>query len=311
MSPLLFERTGSYLLAMLRALVFCLCASGLVAALLIASPSPNTPGELGLVLFWTVPFAIGLALASPAAMALFSRFPRFFSYGLAMVLGVVAGFLWGSCVFSVFINPYLFGTFSIPIGFVWGVGGISGLVAIAGIGSRAKRGNLLIEIAVVGAICLAVGLGSDSFVIWLLGEREVDMVWIKWRPGSEALVLDSRLQNYLTEDEQARLLAMNLGGRLEWQRTALRGRGPSSRMVIVMQHQLDEPVELPLPAERGVIYIQEQEGWRMDPSDAPTVRKTLRLEIDPGFPNTTLAVLKEPGGTSGFTAMSWGGPPPP
>src|SRR5713226_3090172 len=107
-----------YLLAMIRAGSICFAASGVVATLMHFQPVYYVPGELASVIFWTVPFAIGVSFFSFIALLLFSLLPRFVTYPLAIGLGVISGFLWATVLYTLFLNPY-FGTFLIPVAWVW------------------------------------------------------------------------------------------------------------------------------------------------------------------------------------------------
>ncbi len=300
--PSIEERTRFLAMVLLRAGLFSLGASVLVGALLIARSRVNATGDVIPFLFWTVLFALGIVVVSIPATRLFSRLPtRLLSYPLAIVLGTFVSFAFG-VVASLF---WIFGGFSFPVGFAWMAGGISGLVAVAGVGSRAQKGNLLLESVLAGLVCFGLAFNSDAFIVRLFDERQIDIVWVKWKPGPEQLVLDKRLMDYLTDEEQTHLLTMNLGGHLIWKGTGGEGqRGPKSRMVIVMQQQLKEPIKLLLP-ERWVIYVQEQNGWRKEPPGAPTVRKTLGLEIDTNSPQVTRFVWEYPGGISHFGGFDW------
>lgn len=284
----------------IRAGLFSLGASVLVGALLMTRSGVNSTSDVVPFTFWTVLFAWVMALISPLAIPVFSRLPRLLSYPLAVILGVLASFCYGVGV-SLFL---IFGTFSFPVGFAWTAGGIGGLVAVAGVGSRARTGNFLLELVLVGVVCLSLAFGGDAFVIAISGDRHLEIVWVKWKPGTEPAVLEKRLTDYLTEEEVTHLRAMNLSGSLIWKGTGSEGRGQRSRVVLIMQHQLGSSIELPLP-ERWVIYVQEQNGWRKEPPDAVTVRKTLGLEIDPGSPQRTQLVWREPFGTSRFGGFDW------
>jgi hypothetical protein len=81
----------------------------------------------------------------------------------------------------------------------------------------------------------------------------------------------------------------------------------SKRILIVMQSQLKEPVELKQPNGGNVIYIQNDDGWKMYPSDTPTLERTIRLwadEKDPAW--ATLYSIELANGTrQGGTLFTW------
>ncbi len=271
----------------------------------MARAGVNSVADVAPFAFWTLLFAVGMVLISYLAIPIFYRLPRLLGYPLAVILGILVSFCYGVGVWPVLF----FGTFSFPVGFAWLAGGISGLVAVAGIRSHTRKDNLLFELVLVGVVSLSLAFGGDAVVIALTGDRDLKIVWVKWKPGTEPAVLEKRLTDYLTEEEISRLRSMGLSGRLIWQGTSGRGRGPSSRIVLIMQNQLESPIELPLP-ERWVIYVQEQNGWRKEPPDAFTVSKTLGLEVDADAPQLTRFVWKEPVGTSIFGGFDWSGTDP-
>jgi len=287
------------------AAALCLSSAALTAALMLGQPGLNTPGELGIILFWTTPLAIASGLAVGLAAPLISRIGGCLRYTLAPVIGATAGFIWGAVVLTAFLSPF-FGTFSIPVGLVWVVAGITGFLPIAAGGSRRAAGGWLMLAGTAGVISLIVGLTGDRLLASLYQERTVDTVWIRWFPGSQPLDFDPRLQEELTQQERNRLLEIGVTGRLDWQGSDRLERGPESRLVILMQLPVAEPIDLALPAGEPVIYIQRADGsWLIDPPDAPLMDRSIRLAPDPDKLQDTGAFLKVPGGTVMFGGINW------
>ncbi len=239
-----------------------------------------------------------MALAVPFVVRLlFSRLPPPVTYLLAIPLGIFGAYLWERTVYLFFINPF-YGTFSIPVFFVWLAGGVSSMIAIAGLGSRRQRAVLWLEVVLVGAVALGIGVGSDDIVNWAFEARQIQIVWVRWHRGTQPLELDRRLPKHLTAEEVQRLRRLGLTGHLEWRATVREGQGPPSRVVIVAHRMIEGEVELRLPAEESVIYIQQEDGtWQMEPPDAPLLRRTITLGPIPVFPTTISAFIKVPGGT--------------
>jgi hypothetical protein len=52
-----------------------------------------------------------------------------------------------------------------------------------------------------------------------------------------------------------------------------------------MQRPVTDVVELKEPDATSVVYVQGDHGWRMFPADAPTLKRTIRLEPVPYDPN--------------------------
>jgi len=288
-----------------RAAILCLGSAALTATLMLAQPAPNTPGELGIILFWTLPLAISIGFATAVAPLRLFHISGCLRYTLAPLIGAAVGLLWSVLLFSTFLAPY-FGTFSIPVGLVWIVAGSGGLLPLAGDGFPAGKGSFLLALVIATLLSLGVGLGGDRLLIVAYEERTVDTVWIRWYPGPQPLELDPRLAGELTIEERGRLNEMDLTGHLDWQLSSTQERGPQSRMVILMQVPVAEPMDLALPAREPVIYIQQADGsWIIDPPDALLMDRSIRLAPDPGRPQDTAAFLKVPGGTVMFGGINW------
>jgi hypothetical protein len=300
-----------YLLLMLRAGLFCLSASILTTILLERQNEAGFPGELPMIIFWSIPFAISIALAALVLGLFISPLSRIASYPLAILVGMAGGYLWERTVYLLFVNP-MFGSFSIPVFFTWVAGGIAGLVSIAGLGSRAGKGNNIFEIFLAIFFVVLIGMESNDLVEMIYQSRQVNIVWIKWAPSPGGLILGPHVQDELTVDELVRIKAMKLKGFLEWKETSNLEKGPISRMVIILQQPVMKPVELKLPKESSVIYVQQLDGsFVMLPQEAPLLRRTLRIGPDPNFPGVTSGYLKIPQGTHIFGAMDWGKDPTP
>jgi hypothetical protein len=300
---------------MLKAGFFCLGTSGLTGVVMTASIKPYTPGNILPFTFWTLFLALGMALISPALTRLFSRLPLLLSYGFAIILGGTIGFIFTLCLYSTIINPY-FGTFSIPVIFAWVLGGISGLITVAGMSSRSRKGSTYVEAVVVIVLCLIVGFMSNKLVLQITGERQVDTLWIRWFPSENTLILDPNLSKFLPQTELTRLQNLHLKGYLQWFMGKIdtfdQNRVSTSHMIVIMQKQIMNPVELPLPADEDVvlIYIQDKDEWRMDPPDAALLEQSLRLEVNPNRTSQVIAVIKVTGGTDRFGAIDWSFPTP-
>jgi len=302
---------GAHLSDGVRSAILCLASAALTAAVMLASPTLNTPGELLMILFWTAPLALSLGLGAAIAPKGIRRIAGVPRYALAVLLGAGAGFLWGIVVFSAFLSPY-FGTFSIPVGLVWMVAGVSGFLPVAGADSPHRRRSFLTAITITTLASVAVGLGADTMSKAVNQERTVETVWVRWYPGPQALELEDHLASMLSPAEKERLSEMGITGYLDWRLSSTRERGPLSRMIVIMQRPIALPVDLALPEREPVIYVQQSDGsWIVDPPGAAMLEKTIRLAQDPDRPQATVAFLKVPGGTVIFGGIDWSADPPP
>src|SRR2546423_3298378 len=147
--------------------------------------------------------------------------------------------------------------------------------------SRVARGKFVIESILIVAICLLAVAGPKPFFIWVSHDQKLYMLTLKLiaTPASE-LTIDARTRTYdLTADDINLLKSLDLRGRLEGYTQVYYGDGKPGRAIIIMQHQLKSPVELPQPDGTTVIYVQDGDEWKMYPVNAPTLKRTILLEV--------------------------------
>jgi hypothetical protein len=115
---------------------------------------------------------------------------------------------------------------------------------------------------------------------------------IQLLPGCEALEIeemDGQLAwsySKLSADDFTALEALGLRGKVVASGCSCLGEEPyTSRTLIVAQHQIKEPVDLPQPNNCHVIYYQVGDDWRKFPADAPGLKKRVRLTPDPSNQN--------------------------
>jgi hypothetical protein len=86
----------------------------------------------------------------------------------------------------------------------------------------------------------------------------------------------------LTTADFKSLEALGLRGKLRVNGGGSSGEEPfTSRTLIVAQHPIKEPVDLPQPNNCEVIYYQVAHEWRKFPAEAPVLKKRFRLTPDP------------------------------
>ena len=115
---------------------------------------------------------------------------------------------------------------------------------------------------------------------------------IQLLPGSEGLEIeemDGQLAwsfSELSADDFTVIEALGLQGKLIASGCSFLGSEPfTSRTLIVGQHPIKEPVDLPQPNNCQVIYYQVGDEWRRSPADAPVLKKRIRLTPDPSNQN--------------------------
>jgi len=279
--------TTSYTKSMLRTILVCLVASLFVATITIVRNSGFGIGDLWAFLFWSIPFAVGIA--SMNFTKLFCRLHPLLRYLVTMVVGMTAGILWTFFV-RMLLGPW-FAAFSFPVLFCWVAGGASGMIAT---GETAQRGLKVTDVILVGSICLLAVVGMNPLFVWLSNDQKLDVTFIKWTPGPDPLSMQHTEDppNYYgaVSKEFDGLKELGLTGKLRVFSGGQFGAGnKQSRVIIVMQRQIDKPnIDLPQPDAVNVIYIQdENSNWRMYPPGAPTLQRSIRLEIPQNKGNIT------------------------
>ena len=135
-------------------------------------------------------------------------------------------------------------------------------------------------IALAGAITFGT-LPMSFYREWMKDawvDQRLEIIFARWVPGSEALSVETTEGSKLTEEESNTLHQLGLQGRLVLEGRNLFGSGKPSRMLVVLQHPVDAPVELRQPDGGQVLYVQRDKGWEMYPPNAATFPRTVRLE---------------------------------
>lgn len=287
------------LIVPIRAALFCTAASGIiVVAALIIRQGWGTNDVLPF-LIWTALFTIGVAGIAFVCVVPFAFLPRVVSYPIAFVLGAIGGVLWSGVVLLL-LGPW-FMTFTLPVTPTWMAGGTSGLVAIAGLASRDKKGNLIIELLYLIFVSVLV----SSFVASppnLQKEREVELIRAKWQPSSDPLSFTGLTEEF-RRDEVDFLKTLDLTGRIRIFASSLEGaevgrKRQRVRVVIVMYRPIDEPVDLFIPAEGSLMYVQTEQGWKTYPANVSTLPQALHLIVSEDDPEKTEYWMEVPGGVS-------------
>lgn len=299
--------TSSKFKASFLAALICLAVSDLVAVSTVSLNQGFGAGDLWTFLFWSLPFAGAIAGIVPFSMNLYCRLNAFIRIIVATFAGVVSGFIWTFVVAS-FLGAW-FGAFSFPVLSCWMAGGASGMIAAIFACQRVTKGQIAIEAVFIAAICLLAVVGTKPFFIWLSHDQRLYVLNLKLTPSptSELVMDEFTRENYdLTADDINQLKSLGLRGHIEGYSGGYYGEGKPSRAIIVMQHQLKSSVELPQPDGVNVIYVQDGDEWRMYPANAPTLKRTIRLEIpDDNKDVTHYWVEHASGARSGGQAFSW------
>jgi hypothetical protein len=152
--------------------------------------------------------------------------------------------------------------------------------------------------------------------IWL-SDQELGLAVLLWTPSTSPLVIQQPEQipntpsTRLSVRDVQRIEAAGLTGEMSVYTANNRyGSGKKSHVTIVMQRPVTDVVELKEPDAASVLYVQGDHDWRMFPADAPTLKRTIRLEPvsydlnSPGaYPQTSLMVELSTGARQGFGVL--------
>jgi hypothetical protein len=280
----------------------CLVGGLLIPAILLFRQGGYGANDFGSITLWTALFALVLGLAVYPSALLLVRIPIFFAYLLAAVMGVLVAFLWAIIVVLV-LGPQV-GAFSIPPLPGWVVGGASGMLTGAlrlHLAEKEKHGQLTSKSVmwVMSApllIVLILSLGAVT-ISKSNPESLVLIIPVRWEPGSEPTRIDDPL-SLLTKQEVSQLELLGLGGILTPQSGPVEKTGPNNRLLLVMQHKIDEPEVLPLPDNANAIYIQTANEWLLIPADVPKLKQDVLLKpfvYDNGYEATFYCIDVGPG----------------
>ena len=286
----------------------CLIVSMIVAAIVVALNNGFGARDIWSFLFWSIPFALGIA--SINLTRLHCRLHLLFRYLMAVVIGIMVGVLW-TFIVRIFLGPW-FGAFSFPVLTCWAAGGASGMVTAVRTCTEKKKGFIWGKLILVTIICLLATTGAKSLFLWSSSAQRMTVTFIKWTPGPQTLSMsdESDFEDYgLTREDINQLASFGLTGQLNvlsGSRTG--GEIKHSRVIVVMQRQLDKlSIDLAQPNGVNVIYVQdENNNWRMYPANAPTLQRSIHLEIPKDKADVTEYWIElESGARQGGQAFFW------
>jgi hypothetical protein len=296
---------------LLTVAIICFGISALMAGAEVAFNGGFGASDILPFLIWTLPFAGVIALSKEKLTNSVRRLSILVRYAVAVAAGIAAGLLWTYIV--AFFGGAWFGAFSFPILSCWVVGGASALI-LGTAGYKSRKRSVLVELTIIAALTLGSMTVPKYLFDFLTENQRLEVVSISWQPDPAPLNVregsERGLPNNfkLADADLSKLKSLGLTGQVAFDGSSgFIGRGKHARTLIVMQRQLEETVELPQPDGVEVIYIQGKDGWKMYPSDAPTLQRTIRLWADKRNPNwaTRYSVERVDGSRQGGTLLTW------
>lgn len=207
---------------------------------------------------------------------------------------------------------------------VWGAGVsiteyvslLGSLILVASAAVSSSRRTFAARLALIGAVAVW------SFympALWVslntrLSDQELGLAVLLWTPSTSPLVVHQRAESQSTPSvmlsarDVEQIEAAGLRGELlVYTANDRYGTGKKSHVTIIMQRPVKDLVELKEPNAASIVYVQGDRGWRMFPADAPTLKRTIRLEpllYDPNwpraYPQTSVMVELSTGARQGF-----------
>jgi hypothetical protein len=276
------------------AAVVCLLAPFVSMAMMTLAAGPE--GGLGsindhafLLAFVNIPIALGAAILAAAFAPAFARAPRFL---LAALMGATGSAAWISLV-----N----GRFALELSLPWMTAGATAMALSAGI--IAGRRRAAVVAAAIVWILGTVG-GTKPVVAFMSGEQRLELVFVHWLPGdtplSAALApldVDDHLRGELDRRGLTGMIEVEYGRHVHGH------HGAQARAIILMRHAEFRRVWLPQPDAATILYVQEDDGWRRYPAEAPTLPRAIRL--DPDDRQTSYEAVAADGSRRGGSAFYW------
>ncbi|HEY9404528.1 MAG TPA: hypothetical protein VIQ24_17860 [Pyrinomonadaceae bacterium] len=296
---------------LLTAAVICFGTSALVAGAEVVFNRNFGASDILPFLIWTLPFAGVIALTKGKLADASRRLPILLRYAVAVAVGIAAGVLW-TYIVAFFLGAW-FGAFSFLVLPCWIAGGASGMILGIG-GYKSMKQSMLVELVFITAICLSAVIAPKYLFDFLTENQRLEVVSISWQPDPEPLNVREGSErglpdNFkLADEDLSKLKSLGLTGQVAFDGSSgFIGQGKHARTLIVMQRQLKGTVELPQPDGVEVIYIQGEDGWKMYPSDAPTLQRTIRLWADERDPAraTLYSIERADGSRQVGTLFTW------
>jgi len=119
-----------------------------------------------------------------------------------------------------------------------------------------------------------------------INDPQLQLFFVKWTPAEgdvreEPINKSAPSAHSLTDLEIEQLRAAGMTGILQtWGHSGNTYPPPppgTRRFVIVMARPVRETIDLPKPAAGDILYLQTEQGWKVFPSSAQTVSRTVRL----------------------------------
>ncbi|HSL93940.1 MAG TPA: hypothetical protein VK905_04985 [Bacillota bacterium] len=270
------------LLIAISVAALCFLVSSLTSAMILVIQDGFGASDFTTVELWTFAFAVVHGILFFPAAYLLIRLSLLVGYIAAGGLGAVNAIAWSLFV-TLVLGPAV-GAFSIPPLPGWIVGAVTSSLAgisILAIARWRAEGNSsavsTIKVILFPLLLMSLMLGLTATSVRSIRSSVPSVVVVRWEPNSRFTGIDDP-GNLLSEEERKQLLLLNLGGRLTPQSGSVGGVDVHSRVIVIMQKPINEQVQLPLPDDTSITYIQGEEAWEKYPRTAAVLERNLTLQ---------------------------------
>ena len=140
-------------------------------------------------------------------------------------------------------------------------------------------------------------------------DESVRTIFVQWKPTGENIVTRTVKDIDLTQSEIAMLSSQHVAGTFTVVGWQVHGQhkdpNNQTRVVIVMHHQIERPVELRQPVSNAV-YLQLNNEWKLLPSGTQTTGRLIWLEPNSQYADQTMYWFQLPDGArQGGNAFIW------
>ena len=154
------------------------------------------------------------------------------------------------------------------------------------------RRQRTLQASIAVALVLGAIFTAPPLTIAITDDQKINLLVFQWIEKGEGFFIEPYSGEVLSDVERTMLKNLGLRGTLRMTngRNTF-GRGAPVTMMIVMHEPLTQPVRLPQPHRRNVVYLQRGGGFEMYPAQAPRLERVIELSADKHYPEITMATI--------------------
>ncbi len=144
-----------------------------------------------------------------------------------------------------------------------------------------------------------------------LTDQELKLAVLLWSPSASPLVIEQSKLIGSTPDiplssaDIQQIKDTRISGTVSLYQGGNVGSGKQSRVILIMQGQVDSAVELREPDATSIVYLQQGTEWRMFPPKAPTLERQIRIQPEWDDHNQTSILVRRSDGRAVWFGVFW------